>query len=1017
MSGGRVRSNYWGIRAQRKARRVKHEHAEKAFVPVRAGPRPVYRTRPLAALALAVALTVPLSLSTGTAATKAGVTPGALGVDESGQATYSIPIAVPPGIAGMEPSLSLNFNSGAGNGLLGVGWSVGGLSVIHRCPKTFAQDGLAGGVKYDSNDRFCLDGKRLINVSGGYGAHDTEYRTEVDSFAKVISHGAAATGPDYFTVRTKSGQYMEYGRTTDSRIEAVGRAAVRVWAVNKIRDSAGNYMNFGYTENTANGGYRIAGIDYTINDGAGVAHTNSVNFLYQVRPDVVRGYLGGSLITTDKRLATIRTVTGGATVREYRLAYATSSGPTGRSRLTSVTECDTSGDCLDPTVFTWKANATPFVRKTQYDLPHPIYEYFQRQAEFADVDGDGRQDFVRAFRSDGANNFQDVWLASGAGWVHSPAHQPPFFVANHNIGFPNLGEFVDVNGDGLVDWVESYSRTTNSGVVTERNTWLNTGTGWSLNAGYQPPFNIYNYEYKTYEGAILKEGQFLDVNGDGLVDWVRAIKISVVDKLDGATTQTDYDLRTTWLNTGSGWAVNSTYQPPFVISEEIVTENCFTETFPNGQSSVICGSRQHESKPRGEFVDTNGDNRPDWVQAYKQDSGTFQQTWLLLNNGWQTNVARTAPFVIFDKDEKLGEFVDVNGDGQLDWIEAYSRPAGDFKKTWLNSGTGWLSDTNYAPPFLIADYKNGGQTARGTFIDVNGDGLADRVEAFKDATATHKTTWLSTGTGWQLSATHQLPSHLFDTGRPRGDFVDVSGDGEPDVVIGTKTSSVTSETWVGKPAFPDRVLSISDGLGRTSSIFYTPLTNDDYYSKRSNAVFAVQDIQAPTYVVYKISQDDGVGGQADKVYTYDGAKVDVQGRGFLGFRYVTSEDVQTGIVTTTEYRQDFPYIGQVASTESYLADGTTLKKVDNTFASLPLNGGKTVFPYVSRSIAESFELNDGPGNFSVTTVTTDSTYDSWGNPTQVVVTTTGGGETFTTTTNNTYTNNPVPGKWHLGRLT
>ena len=60
----------------------------------------------------------------------------------------------PPGIAGMQPELSINYNSNAGNGQLGVGFSLGGLSIIHRCSKTIATDGTKGGVNYDSSDGF-----------------------------------------------------------------------------------------------------------------------------------------------------------------------------------------------------------------------------------------------------------------------------------------------------------------------------------------------------------------------------------------------------------------------------------------------------------------------------------------------------------------------------------------------------------------------------------------------------------------------------------------------------------------------------------------------------------------------------------------------------------------------------------------------------------------------------------------------------------------------------------------------
>src|ERR1700743_2142498 len=94
--------------------------------------------------------------------------PGQFAVNSTGGATYTIPIVIPPGTAGMTPSLSLVYSSQSGDGLLGFGWSLSGLPAITRCPRTVAQDGVHGGVNYDNNDRFCLDGKRLMVISGTY---------------------------------------------------------------------------------------------------------------------------------------------------------------------------------------------------------------------------------------------------------------------------------------------------------------------------------------------------------------------------------------------------------------------------------------------------------------------------------------------------------------------------------------------------------------------------------------------------------------------------------------------------------------------------------------------------------------------------------------------------------------------------------------------------------------------------------------------------------------------------------
>ena len=102
-------------------------------------------------------------------------TPGKFDVTPSGAASYTVPIAVPPGTAGMAPSLALSYNSQGGNGLLGMGWSLSGLSAITRCPKTLIQDGVKSGVNYTTTDSLCLDGQRLVAIVGAYGASGTEY--------------------------------------------------------------------------------------------------------------------------------------------------------------------------------------------------------------------------------------------------------------------------------------------------------------------------------------------------------------------------------------------------------------------------------------------------------------------------------------------------------------------------------------------------------------------------------------------------------------------------------------------------------------------------------------------------------------------------------------------------------------------------------------------------------------------------------------------------------------------------
>jgi len=73
-----------------------------------------------------------------------GSLPGSSDVSSDGEAHYSLPLWVPPGRAGMQPSLALEYRSRGGNGPLGVGWALTGLSQITRCPAHHGNRRLCG---------------------------------------------------------------------------------------------------------------------------------------------------------------------------------------------------------------------------------------------------------------------------------------------------------------------------------------------------------------------------------------------------------------------------------------------------------------------------------------------------------------------------------------------------------------------------------------------------------------------------------------------------------------------------------------------------------------------------------------------------------------------------------------------------------------------------------------------------------------------------------------------------------
>ncbi len=162
-----------------------------------------------------------------------------------GAATYNIPIVVPPGRRGMQPSLSLDYSSRAGNSIAGMGWSLSGLSSLHRCPLTLEQDGQIKAVTLTATDRLCLDGQRLILTGGTYGAVNATYGTELESFVRVTQLGGNLTATNsYFKVERKSGEVAYYGSTSTAasaaRVVPGGVTVPLTWMQVRSEDRVGN---------------------------------------------------------------------------------------------------------------------------------------------------------------------------------------------------------------------------------------------------------------------------------------------------------------------------------------------------------------------------------------------------------------------------------------------------------------------------------------------------------------------------------------------------------------------------------------------------------------------------------------------------------------------------------------------------------------------------------------------------------------------------------------------------------
>ena len=144
-----------------------------------------------------------------------GITPSSLDVSATGAAVYTIPIAVPAGINGVQPNLALTYNSQAGNDIAGYGWNITGISKISRIGSTPYHNGQLTGVNLTETDQFALDGQRLLLKEGMHGADGAVYETENFSNVKVIAKGTFGNGifgPSYFEVLYPDGSKAYYGK-------------------------------------------------------------------------------------------------------------------------------------------------------------------------------------------------------------------------------------------------------------------------------------------------------------------------------------------------------------------------------------------------------------------------------------------------------------------------------------------------------------------------------------------------------------------------------------------------------------------------------------------------------------------------------------------------------------------------------------------------------------------------------------------------------------------------------------
>ena len=323
-----------------------------------------------------------------------GAIPGTIDVSPMGAATYTIPIEVVPGTQGMQPNLSIVYNSMGGIGLLGQKWSLSGLSAIRRSDKTLYHDDDLLPFSMGYNDKFSLDAEKLIQTSEGtYGWNGVEHATEIEDFSKVVSVGTY-NAPYYyyshFLAYKDDGTVVEYGNSIDSK-QNLGQNPYSdsyAWYINKITDADGNYMTYHYSNSAEK---LIQEIRYTGNANCGMGTYAKVLFSYisnTLDPNscfVYRKYH----IPQTKLLKTITITSQDSVVRQYTFNYDPQSATERTTHLREIIISDRNNKKIGSTTIVWgKSNNNPTNNViTLSNLP-------KGKTVVGDFNGDGYQDIV-----------------------------------------------------------------------------------------------------------------------------------------------------------------------------------------------------------------------------------------------------------------------------------------------------------------------------------------------------------------------------------------------------------------------------------------------------------------------------------------------------------------------------------------------------------------------------------------------------------------------------------------------
>ena len=891
---------------------------------------------------------------TQSSSTKAvGSVAGVFDVSTTGAATYSIPIEVPPGLNGMQPNIAITYNSQAGNGVVGYGANISGISTITRVPKSIYYDGTAKGIMHDNSDVLALDGQRLIPVvTNASIANGTVYNTESDPFTTITCK--VINSETYFEVLTKDGMKYKYGATTQSRQEYNNNGTkINAWYLSNVEDPFGNNMYYKYSKDQST--LYLDTIAYGRNNTSTLAD-NKIVFNYDdTRSDKILYKLENCAGSVSKRLIKITTKTGNNTFREYTLSYISDKF----SRLFTVTEKNGASEALlYPISLNWHSLPTTFSQTTQileqsgpYIYDNPDGPAYGTHYISADLNGDGLSELILTYPTNG-NSLNVRWASLDAsGEVKFLTESCYAAESNFVVDKSNWWGYgaLDYDGDGINElFVPSFSRTNNQSnikftFIKCAQTECTQPTNDAISIGFaletectkiidNPPFYSHCTEIPLYTICDLKN------NGKGSIVYVErehGNNFYAAGVIEYNETSSSFERRLFYLNLSK--------RPKKLFAADfngngmtdllIFHETGYTIFWNNGN-----GSFSDSKKTTGNLADChmirlgdfNGDGLPDFIMnavgnnylnlALNKGDGTFEiQTGYNFTNATTNNDIFNCLVYDFDDDGKSDVVItrDVPGTTPQLCYHYWLRSSG----TSLQQVTQPFSKpSNHTDPYLLS-------LSWCVIGDFNGDGR------------------------------QQLMNYGYNL---------YNGE-QPERWRIYQYSDITKNSG--------KLKSVSDGLN-TTDITYGNLTKNSLYTKDNSGVYPLVNIKSALSVVDTVTVSNGAASPIKTIYTYEGAKKHLQGKGFMGFKKITANNTTMGIKTET---------GVTSLNTTYYVPSTHTKTTTAGNKTAETTVNYTYFNKVNKKYCfqQKTNIEKDIDNNTVTTVTTVSDYEATnGNITQ-----------------------------------